>query len=93
MIRLIDKNELKEWVDGWFVMNRYYHPYSTQTNIPVSELYDIVERMPTVNAVPVIRCKDCKYYTGYECMRSKILNVRAITEEDDYCSRAERKEE
>lgn len=41
----------------------------------------------------VIRCKNCKYYTGYECQRSKISNIRVITDEDDYCSRAERKEE
>lgn len=47
----------------------------------------------TVDAVPVIRCKDCKYYTGYECQRSKVSNIRVITNEDDYCSRAERKEE
>lgn len=45
------------------------------------------------DAVPVIRCKDCKYYTGYECQRSKVSNIRVITNEDDYCSRAERKEE
>lgn len=41
----------------------------------------------------LIRCKDCKYYTGYECQRSKVSNIRVITNEDDYCSRAERKEE
>lgn len=46
---------------------------------------------PTVDAVPVIRCKDCKHYTGYECQRSKVFNIRVITNEDDYCSRAERR--
>lgn len=40
----------------------------------------------------LIRCKDCKYYTGYECQRTKVSNIRVITNEDDYCSRAERKE-
>ena len=25
-------------------------------------LADAVEEMPTVDAVPVVRCKDCKYY-------------------------------
>ena len=40
----------------------------------------------------LIRCQDCKYYTGYECQRSKVSNIRVITNEDDYCSRAERKE-
>ena len=41
----------------------------------------------------LIRCRDCKYYTGYECQRTKVSNIRVITNEDDYCSRAERKEE
>ena len=41
----------------------------------------------------LIRCKDCKYYTGYECIRAKVSNIRVITDENEYCSRAERKEE
>ena len=45
-----------------------------------------------VEFTKVIRCKDCKYYTGYECQRTKVSNIRVITNEDDYCSRAERKE-
>ena len=53
---------------------------------------DAVTEAPTVDAVPVIRCKECKYYTGYECQRTKVSNIRVITNEDDYCSRAERKD-
>ena len=45
-----------------------------------------------MNAKRLIQCKDCKYYTGYECQRTKVSNIRVITNEDDYCSRAERKE-
>ena len=57
----IDKKELKEWVENWFYQNKYYHPYSKSNNIPCSELYDILERMPTVDAVPVTRCAQCKW--------------------------------
>lgn len=50
---------------------------------------------PTVDAVPVIRCKDCKWYsanTGYHWGRCE--NYRPFPfDETDYCSRAERKEE
>ena len=45
-----------------------------------------------LQAKELIQCKDCKYYTGYECQRTKVSNIRVITNEDDYCSRAERKE-
>ena len=40
---------------------------------------------------PLVRCKDCKHYTGYECIRAKVSNIRVITDENEYCSRAERK--
>ena len=50
-----------------------------------------VKMMPTVDAVPVVRCQDCKWYQpdadkwcGYfECMGF---------EPDDYCSQGERKD-
>ena len=49
-MRLIDEKELKEWVENWFEVNRYYHPYSKSNNIPITELYDILEHMPTIDA-------------------------------------------
>ena len=79
-------------------------------------LFDLVERYgvsgvidaePTVDAVPVIRCKDCKHCLNY----CRIIEDRkydyacALKEEywypygrfrvneNDFCSRAERKEE
>ena len=47
---------------------------------------------PTVDAVPVIRCKDCKWYYrgGATCMFWDGANSMCG---DDYCRRAERKEE
>ena len=52
-MRLIDKKELKEWIESWFTKNKYYHPYSKSNNIPIDELYDILEQMPTIDAEPV----------------------------------------
>lgn len=49
-----------------------------------------IEDAPTVDAVPVIRCKDCKYYDDREWLKCPMLEP---TEKDDYCSKAERKEE
>lgn len=61
-----------------------------------------VENEPTIDAVQVIRCKDCKHSTAYYhgkhsalgmitycCTQMLECNLKA----DDYCSRAERKEE
>ena len=51
-----------------------------------------VKHQPTVDAVPVVRCKDCKWYYrgGATCM---YWDGENNMHGDDYCSRAERKEE
>ena len=56
-----------------------------------------IDQMPIVDAVPVIRCKDCKYYScgtvegKHLCMSVKYRFTP--TAEDEWCSRAERKED
>lgn len=59
--------------------------------IDVNYAIDFLKQMPPVDAVPVVRCQDCKWYQpdadkwcGYfECMGF---------EPDDYCSQGERKD-
>lgn len=56
---------------------------------------DCCDAQPTVDAVPVIRCKDCKHW--YEKYRHGVdmsACKRAIGYfgANDYCSRAERKD-
>ena len=50
----------------------------------------ILELYPTVDAVEVVRCKDCKFFhdKGY-CTKTTGLN--RIKPEDDFCSRGERR--
>lgn len=62
-----------------------------------------IEEYTSFYGIPIkelIRCKDCKYCKVYEvfghtlplCNRIKTMIADAL-EEDDYCSRAERREE
>ena len=44
---LISREELKDYIDNWFAMVRYYHPYSKSTNIPKEEVFDIIDNTPT----------------------------------------------
>ena len=46
MDKIISVNELKEWIFNWFRMNKYYHPYSKSNNIPIDELYSILDSIP-----------------------------------------------
>ena len=50
-------------------------------------LQSIINKMPSIDAVQVIRCKDCKYYK-----ENTLVCGRYGLEDDDYCSWAERKE-
>ena len=62
-----------------------------------SLLYQSVKQLPTVDAVEVVRCKDCKwygradkrrFYRGMDCLQKRICT---IVPDRDYCSRAERR--
>ncbi len=59
--------------------------------IPISELH----LAPTIDAEPVVRCRDCTYYRpepyGDVLMCYEFANGH-WTHPDDYCSRGKRKE-
>ena len=49
----------------------------------------VIDSQPTVDAVPVVRCRECKHYDGkWMC---KIFGVPS-RKPDDFCSHGERKE-
>lgn len=59
-----------------------------------------IEGMPTIDAVPVVRCKDCKHWGGRHGMNecSLITTITeptywAKTQPDDFCSSGERRGE
>lgn len=56
-----------------------------------------VENAPTVDAVPVIRCKDCKYSSPNQVYGCRIHSFADDIDKrlyaDDFCSLAERREE
>jgi hypothetical protein len=58
-------------------------------------LQAMIENAPTVDAVEVVRCKDCKHWgyvvgCGHYC--ECYANQMADTEADDFCSYGERKD-
>ena len=72
MPKLIDRDALKIAIDnGW------------QPDMMVSEIWDIIDEQPIVDAVPVVRCKDCEHYDkrlGYFCPM-----VEDEPNQDDHC--------
>lgn len=53
---------------------------------------NMLKKTPTVDAVPVIRCNDCKYYDTLARQCTYEADWFGI-EPNGFCSRAERKEE
>lgn len=71
----IESETLKEWIGAWFVKNKYYHPYSKENNIPIPELYDLIDRLSKYESDKkedgnVFRVIDKK--TGKEANRKRI---------------------
>ena len=88
MTRLIDADDLKDWSE--------IVPLTGDGGIDVNDFDEKLKSMPTVDAVPVIRCKDCKYSSPNEVYGCRIHSFADDIDErlyaDDYCSRAERKD-
>lgn len=59
------------------------------------EATELVNAIPAADAVPVVRCKDCKYYDRSECYHPRHeRHLQSICQEDDdFCSYGEGKEE
>lgn len=98
-MKLIDVRTLKEYVENWFTKNRLYHPYAKNNNIPTTELYDILELIPSEDVAKVVRCKDCKYRYldedfGLKCKFDSYDPYEANRKADDdnwYCADGKRK--
>ena len=65
----------------------------------ISEIYGAVQMMstasiPTIDAVPVVRCKDCKQWERLKknLRRGYCGESECIMRDDDFCSYGERRE-
>lgn len=66
------------------------------SSVDEDTILDLIDSVPTVDAVPVTRCKDCKY--AYISSFSASSGVALCTssgqpmQQDDFCSYGERRE-
>ena len=94
MRRLIDADALKEAINAHdYVLKDCLN--TTDKGMFTVGIMQAIDAQPTIDAVPVIRCKDCedctetKLYDGQRwnyCMR-----LRCVVKENDFCCWAERK--
>ena len=86
MPRLIDKDKVKEAIQKKICEVMCDEPRGCAC-CRVDDVWDVIYEMPTVDAVPVVRCKECKYLEEDECPWTGVIDWNG------YCSRGERKDD
>ena len=84
--RLIDANAMR---DDWLENGENEYVYDTNA------VLDSIDSQPTVDAVEVVRCKDCiRRYDTDECPMCFLIDGKyyEYTNENGFCDRGERKE-
>ena len=94
-MRLIDADRTKAVMERTLEDLKLFFQSREQRAHLISAFYtvgDIVDNAPTIDAVPVVRCKDCKYMK--DCIGGMIQCVIHHTwfKPDHYCAYGEREE-
>ena len=83
-MRLIDADKAVEQINEWLHQTRAI-PLDTSYYF---ELLGCIEDCPTIDAVPVVRCKDCKHYNTIGCSKGFgwCENIDRGTSDNFYCA-------
>ena len=72
-----------------------YNPYDDGYEDALDRVDDWMDAQPTVDAVEVVRCKDCKWFKKGTPFRHECNNICAgmfYVRQEDFCSYGERKD-
>ena len=83
--RLIDANAMR---DDWLENGENEYVYDTNA------VLDSIDSQPTVDAVEVVRCRDCKHCDpeNYHCDHHMGTSAPLRRKPDDFCSYGEQKD-
>lgn len=98
-MRLIDADALKEELNNWAVdLTKSKFPHYIKDDADC-----IIDTAPTVDAVPVVRCKDCEWYVRSIIKQDGTLDkrykpdwcdlYRRVREETYFCADGERRDD
>ena len=88
MPRLIDENRTCRIIEQQFCGNCH----DDCENCPYNDVLKLLRNQPTVDAVRVVRCKECKWRIGLRCYHKR-SSMDDLVGENDYCAWGERKDE
>jgi hypothetical protein len=89
----IDRKELQKELNDWY--DYHYPTASGETDKLHIDINKIVRNMPSVDAIEVVRCKDCKHREGAFCQYfyKKLFDIGCTIHavvDNDYCARGEK---
>lgn len=89
-MRLIDADEFEDALENTeYDISPAYEPDGYSHKL----ICEVLEETPTVDAVPVVRCRDCKFYFP-DSTNPCVLSIGlTMVDENDFCSYGEREEE
>ncbi len=100
-MRLIDADALKEMLikerdaipltktERYGFGVEFPDPHGTAMRGGINKAFRCMEQTPTIDAVPVVRCKDCKWRNTFGCPYENF--DAAARADDDFCSDGERR--
>ena len=86
MPRVIDKDELKKAIQENICQAICDEPRGC-SYCRVDDVWDVIYEQPIVDAVEVVRCKNCKHLEEDECPWTGVIDWNG------YCSRGEKRKE
>lgn len=93
-MRLIDADELRSWLvkAGRFLK---LQDDKRSASHAIGKIIDHVDKTPAVDAVPVVRCRECRYYAASGATTSFCIHPGGMkfTSDSDYCSRGKRRDQ
>lgn len=89
-MRLIDADRLKAEIMGWCVVTD--DSFGTGRYHEREIVLQAIEESPTIDAVPVVRCKDCKHYDTIGRLKGfgRCENMDRGVSDDFYCANGKR---
>ena len=92
--RMIDANKLLRNYEMW--IPQLILPQDQRDKDAIETCIAVLKDQPTVDAVEVVRCKDCKYSfknNGHNKKGCPINDASTWMDDDDFCSYGERRTE
>ena len=89
-MRLIDADDLKK---TWYKEHNIEPGESGAMFVGNNEVPKFIDRARTIDAVPVVRCKDCRWRNTIGCDAYVAAQSVYACEDDGFCKWAERKKD